>query len=224
LKNIDLTVAKGEWVFVLGRSGVGKSVLLRIIVGLIPKDTGEVALEKTLVDYEDEKAISSLRKRVGLVFQKPALIDNLSIEGNILFGLKERPKNFTEQVTALGLKKEDLKLRPQEVSFGAQKKTSVLRTLLRKPDFLLFDEPTTSLDPISTEAMNQLMLSAVKQSGAGVIVVSHDIESALKYADRIVLLDSSQIIFQGNSSQFKKSDNETVKIFLGALLKKQEYT
>lgn len=210
---IDLAVSSQEIVFVLGRSGVGKSVLLRLIVGLIPLDAGSVKIQGTEIDFSDQDSVRFLRKKVGLVFQKPALLDSLSVEENLFFGLKEKPDRSTEYLRAIGIQDGDLKKSVQQVSFGTQKKISVLRTLLRNPDYLLFDEPTTALDPISTEAMNQLMLFAVRQSGAGALVVSHDLQSALKYADQILLLESSKIVFEGSPEEFMKSSQGTVMKF-----------
>jgi len=210
---IDLTVSSQETVFILGRSGVGKSVLLRLIVGLIPLDAGSVKIRGTEIDFSDQDSVRFLRRKVGLVFQKPALLDSLSVEENLFFGLKEKPNRLTEYLKAVGIDDGDLKKSVQQVSFGTQKKISVLRALLRNPDYLLFDEPTTGLDPISTEAMNQLMLFAVRQSGAGALVVSHDLQSALKYADQILLLESSKIVFKGSPQDFIKSSQDTVMKF-----------
>lgn len=214
LSHLNVSVSKQETVFVLGRSGVGKSVLLRLMVGLIPLDEGQIWLNGVPINFYDRKTVLKLRSQVGLVFQKPALLDHLTLKENLLFGLKERPKTLNKQMEALGLSERDLNKQVQEASFGMQKKVSVMRTLLRKPEFLLFDEPTTGLDPISTEAMNQLMLIAKKESNAGALIVSHDIKSALKYADRILLLDESRIIFQGTASEFLSSHHPAVRGFL----------
>lgn len=214
LDEVDLTISKNEIVFVLGRSGVGKSVLLRLIVGLISLDEGEVILNGEKVDFQDRKALLKLRSQVGLVFQKPALLDHLTISDNLCFGMKEKPADFKDKVQRIGLSEEDLGKDVQEASFGMQKKASVLRVLLRNPEFILFDEPTTGLDPISTEAMNQLMLTAVRESGAGALVVSHDMESALRYADRLLLIDKGHIIFNGTAAQLRNSTHPIARAFL----------
>lgn len=214
LDGIEFTVSQREVVYLLGRSGVGKSVLLRLMVGLIPFDAGEVILNGECIDFQDPKAVLRLRSQVGLVFQKPALLDYLTLEENLLFGMKERPSNLLQMVRSIGISEKDLTKSVQDSSFGMQKKTSVLRAILRNPKFLLFDEPTTGLDPISTEAMNRLMLVAIKESGAGTLVVSHDIKSALQYADRILLMDRARIVFNGTPAQFRSSTQKTVGAFL----------
>lgn len=215
LNDISLSLPKESILFVLGRSGVGKSVLLKTIVGLIIQDEGTVLIDGVPTRPQSEEEMVSVRKKCGLVFQMPALLDSLTVEENLAFAMgKVSLAELGEKLSWVGLEKSCLPSYPLELSFGVQKKVSLLRTLLLKPDYLLFDEPTTGLDPVSTELTNQTIIQAAKVFKAGCLVVSHDVRSALKLADEIVLLDAGAIVFRGSSQEFQKSENELVKNFL----------
>jgi len=205
LEPIDLNIAPGEIVFVLGKSGVGKSVLLKMIVGLISSSAGEVWLDGTRTDPTQEEAMAKVRRKCGLVFQLPALFDSLNVEENLTFGKEKKDRSvLLEKLLLVHLDPSILSQYPSQLSFGEQKKVSLLRTLLCEPKYLLFDEPTTGLDPVITRVVNDLIQNCAKKLGAGCLVVSHDLASALRFADRIVLIDQGKFVFQGSSLDFEK--------------------
>lgn len=215
LNDISLSLPRESILFVLGRSGVGKSVLLKTIVGLIIQDKGTVMIDGVPTDPQSEENMVSVRKKCGLVFQMPALLDSLTVEENLLFAIEGlKPTDLEEKLSWVGLEKSCLKSYPLELSFGVQKKVSLLRTLLLAPDYLLFDEPTTGLDPVSTELTNQTIVQSSRIFKAGCLVVSHDVRSALKLADEIILLDSGTIVFRGSPQEFQKSEIQLVRNFL----------
>ncbi|NBW99485.1 ATP-binding cassette domain-containing protein [bacterium] len=207
LQEVHLSVSPDEIVFVLGRSGVGKSVLLKTIVGLIPQDQGKVFLNGQPMDCFDESALTNFRRKVSLVFQMPALLDSLTVEENLLFALR---KPFPEReelqnwLSELQLDVKCLDRMPQELSLGVQKKISVLRSVLLKPQFLLFDEPTTGLDPVGTRMMNDLIVKSVRKTHSGCLIVSHDVQSALEIAHKIILLDQGRVVFEGKPFELKQ--------------------
>lgn len=204
LDSISFSLVPGEVVFFLGRSGVGKSVLLKIIVGLLSQDSGQVWIDGQETQPGNEEAMTEIRKKCGLVFQLPALLDSLTILENLMFGLEKAfVESISEGMKAIGLDESILKKYPRELSFGIQKKVSFLRTTLRKPRYLLFDEPTTGLDPISTRTTNQNISSLAKSLGAGCFIVSHDVRSAIDMGERILILDQGKICFDGTPHEMK---------------------
>ncbi|MCX6103646.1 MAG: ATP-binding cassette domain-containing protein [Proteobacteria bacterium] len=212
LENISFSVVKGECVFVLGKSGVGKSVLLKNIVGLVLPESGTITVDELKVDSQRPEELSLIRQRCGLVFQFPALLDSVTVFENICFGLRARGL-LTSQVEIEARVKEKLKLvglseivlnqMPTELSFGAQKRVSIARTLAVEPEYLLFDEPTTGMDPIATAGLNQLIKNLTVKLQVTSIVVSHDIKSALAVGTRIILLEEGGIVFDGKPEAFK---------------------
>lgn len=215
LRDVSLTLQLGEIVFLLGRSGQGKSVLLRSLVGLETLDAGTIQVDDRDVSSEDPEMLYWLRRRCGLVFQNPALLDSLSVRDNLLFGLRahaifsteeERVAFMLERLAWVGLEKEILPLYPKSLAFGVQKRVALLRAVLVQPEYLLFDEPTTGLDPATTDKTNELIRRVVDKLGAGALVVSHDLRSAFALADRIVLLQDGRWVFQGTPSEFQQSE------------------
>jgi phospholipid/cholesterol/gamma-HCH transport system ATP-binding protein len=224
LDGISFEVARGEILFVIGKSGTGKSVLLKTITGLLRSDAGEIWVDGQEVSRATEREFLAVRRRCGLVFQSPALLDFLTVRENIVFGLRahracQSEKELDERVTAaleqVGLDGHWLFHKPSELSFGMKKKVSLARTLALSPDCLLYDEPTTGLDPIATRSTNNLIL---KLSTAEVtsIVVSHDMESAMELADRILLLDAGKIAAEGTPSELAVNSHPLVRAFLEA--------
>lgn len=215
LSDVHLKLRREETVFVLGKSGVGKSVLLKIIVGLLCQDSGEVWVNGEKTVPESEERMVHFRRQCGLVFQMPALLDSLTIEENLVFGLdSDQKQNVRGNLDLVQLSHSILKKYPAQLSFGTQKKVSVLRTLLRRPQFILFDEPTTGLDPVSTEITNQMIQKVVRETKTGCLVVSHDVKSAQELSDSIYLLDEGKVIFRGKKDEFQKSQLPLVKAFL----------
>ncbi len=221
LKDLDLTIPEGKIVFILGMSGTGKSVLLKNIVGLLKPDGGELFVDQHPVHRLDEAAMMSVRKICGMVFQQPALFDSLNVFENVAYGLRrhfnldedEIQRRVQESLALVGLKGVEHK-QSHELSFGMKKRVSLARTVALRPKILLFDEPTTGLDPISTNRVNQLILSLSKDLGTTSVVVSHDMESALKVADHIVVLEKGNLLTQGSPDEIRKSQVPLVQDFL----------
>lgn len=225
LKDLSLTIEQGEIVFILGTSGTGKSVLLKNIVGLLRPDSGEIWIDGLEVSRLSEQQYLEVRKKCGMVFQHPALLDSLTVFENVAFGLR-RLGDFSEQEIAQKVKHAlslvhlhgiEEKL-PAQISYGMQKRVSLARTVALAPRVLLFDEPTTGLDPITTNAVNQLIRELSRNLKTTSIVVSHDMNCALAIADRIVVLDQGQIIDQGTPAQMKASKVPLVQDFLAEVL------
>ena len=209
----------------LGTSGTGKSVLLKNIVGLMTPDEGEIWIDNEEVSKFNEDQYLHIRKKCGMVFQHPALFDSLTVFENIAFGLR-RHYDFDEKTIQEKVAKA-LRLvhlngvenkRPAQISYGMQKRVSLARTVALEPRILLFDEPTTGLDPVTTTAVNQLILDLSRQLKTTSIVVSHDMNCALSIADRIIVLDKGQIVTQGTPEELKKSTIPLVKDFLSEAL------
>lgn len=214
LDKISFSINSGECLFILGKSGVGKSVLLKHIVGLVAPDEGSVTVGDHRVNPADEKGLIEIRRRCGLVFQFPALLDSVSVFENISFGIRARgllstaeeiDKRVKEQLAWVGLDESVLELYPGELSYGAQKRVSIARTLAVSPEYLLFDEPTTSMDPVATAGLNGLIKRLTVERKVTTVVVSHDVKSALTVASRIILLEEGRLVFDGAPEKFKSA-------------------
>jgi phospholipid/cholesterol/gamma-HCH transport system ATP-binding protein len=221
LKGISFDLNEGEILFILGTSGTGKSVLLKSIVGLLRPDEGEIFVDKQEVSKLSEEDYSNVRKKCGMVFQHPALFDSLTVFDNVAFGLRKHYKMSEAEIkmkvrralTMVNLFGIENKY-PAEISYGMQKRVSLARTVAIVPKVLLFDEPTTGLDPITTNAVNHLIKDLSHTLGATSIVVSHDMACALAIADRIIVLDKGQIVDQGTPKQLLQSTVPLVVDFL----------
>lgn len=221
IRGINLSIQEGEIVFLLGTSGTGKSVTLKLIVGLLAATSGEVWVDGENVTNYSEEQFFNIRRKCGMVFQHPALFDSLSIYDNVAFGLRKSlrlPENEIAQrvskcLDLVHVKNIEHKFPPQ-ISYGTQKRVSLARTLAIEPKILLFDEPTTGLDPITTNAVNQLILDLSRQLKTTSLVVSHDMKCAIEIADRIVMLDKGQIIAQGSPKEIIKNEHPLVKDFM----------
>lgn len=221
LKGLSLRIEEGEIIFILGTSGTGKSVLLKNLVGLLRPDSGEIWIDGRETSGISEIEYLEIRKFCGMVFQQPALFDSMSIFDNVAFGLRKLEHLPEDQVKdrvhealhAVHLKDVDHKF-PQQMSYGMQKRASLARTLALRPKILLFDEPTTGLDPITTTAVNELIAELSRKFRTTSLVVSHDMQCALSIADRIVVLDQGNIIEQGTPAQLRQSAIPLVRDFL----------
>jgi phospholipid/cholesterol/gamma-HCH transport system ATP-binding protein len=214
LDDVSLTIREGESVFILGKSGVGKSVLLKHIVGLVSPDSGTVEVADRKVNPSNANELALIRQTCGLVFQFPALLDSVTVFENVCFGLRARDLTLSEteieqrvkeKVKLVGLSEKVLTKYPGVLSFGAQKRVSIARTLAVAPRYLLFDEPTTGMDPIATTGLNQLIRKLTSELKVTTVVVSHDVKSALKIGSRIILLEEGKIVFDGTPEEFRTS-------------------
>lgn len=225
LNGLSLSIREGEIVFILGTSGTGKSVLLKNVVGLLTPDEGEIWIDGQEVAKFSEDQYLPIRKKCGMVFQHPALFDSLTVFENVAFGLR-RHFQLSEDVIKQKVQKalslvnlHDINDRlPSEISYGMQKRVSLARTVALEPRILLFDEPTTGLDPVTTTAINQLILDLSRTLKTTSLVVSHDMNCALSIADRIVVLDKGNIVTQGSPEELKRSDIPLVQDFLAEVL------
>lgn len=221
LKNISFTINTGEILFILGKSGTGKSVTLKSIIGLLAVDQGEVWVDDYPVHLlqQQEANLAAVRKKCGMVFQHPALLDSLSIYENISFGLKhlspaDQQQRVLECLQLVHLERNILDRTPPEISYGMQKRVSLARTLAPQPQYLLFDEPTTGLDPITTNAINNLIFELSRKLNVTSLVVSHDMGCALKIADRILVLDQGQVLALDTVANIKANPAPLIQDFL----------
>lgn len=222
LKGITFEVKAGEILFILGTSGTGKSVLLKNLVGLMRPDGGKIFIDNEEVSSYSEEQYFPIRKKCGMVFQHPALFDSLSVYENIAFGLRKHYQMPEDQIQErvnrclklVNLESSVLKKLPAEISYGMQKRVSLARTVAIEPKILLFDEPTTGLDPVTTNAVNRLIQDLSRQLKTTSLVVSHDMHCALEIADRIIVLDKGNIVEQGTPKELQKSKIQLVCDFL----------
>ncbi len=222
LDGLSFAVARGEIVFLIGRSGVGKSVCLKSLVGLFPIDSGKIRFGDTWLDALDEPGWLDLRRRCALIFQQSALIDTLSVRENLLLGVRSHrvcsgpvaEKNLLQQkLGEVGLDESCLDSMPQELSAGTQKRVSIARALAIGSEALLFDEPTTGLDPINTSRINAL-IESLGRAGRTVLVVSHDMQCALSVADRILLIDDAKVAVDTSPRAIRSVNHPLLMQFL----------
>src|SRR5215469_5076204 len=221
LNGISLRVAPSETVAVLGRSGTGKSVLLKLLIGLQKPDSGSICIHGKDVSNFSTKQWNEIRVKIGFLFQQAALYDSLTIEENVVFPLArhtsmsgdERRQKARELLNSVGLNEQDLEKAPSEISGGMQKRVGLARALALEPDILLFDEPTAGLDPITAAEISQLILDLKKERGLTAVVVTHDLRGARTLADRAVLLNEGKIVAEGNLDELEHSEEAFVKQF-----------
>jgi len=221
LKGISLEVGPGETLSVLGRSGTGKSVLLKLIIGLHKPDSGSIRVNGEDVTKLTLKELNEVRKKVGFLFQQAALYDSLTIEENVGFPLRrhssmsgeESRRRVRELLASVGMEKDAHKL-PGELSGGMQKRVGLARALALEPDILLFDEPTAGLDPITAAEIDDLILRLQKERHMTSVVVTHDIHSARAVSDRVALMRDGRLLIQGTFEDLQKSHDPFVMQFL----------
>jgi phospholipid/cholesterol/gamma-HCH transport system ATP-binding protein len=221
LDGIDLTVNDGETLAVLGRSGTGKSVLLKLIIGLQKPDSGSVVVHGQEITSLSLDAMNEIRKKMGFLFQHAALYDSMTVEENIAFPLKRHTKltgseqgdRVKELLASVGMEG-DFKKMPSDISGGMQKRVGLARALALKPGILLLDEPTAGLDPITSGEINELILKLQEEHDMASIVVTHDLFSAKTIADRIALLHEGNVLIEGSFKDLEKSDNKFVSGFM----------
>lgn len=221
LNGIDLTVASGETLAVLGRSGTGKSVLLKIIIGLEKSDSGSVSIHGQEITGIGADKLNETRRKMGFLFQQAALYDSLTVEENVDFPLKhntsmpdsERRDRVQQLLKSVGME-DALKKMPSDISGGMQKRVGLARALALDPDILLLDEPTAGLDPITSGEIDELILKMQKEHAMASIVVTHDLQSAKTIASHLALLNEGNIVIEGAFADLEKSDDKFVTDFM----------
>jgi phospholipid/cholesterol/gamma-HCH transport system ATP-binding protein len=222
LNGINLSVNRGETLAVLGRSGTGKSVLLKLVIGLEKPDSGSVCIHGQDISGLALDHLGEIRKRMGFLFQHAALYDSLTVEQNVGFPLRHHRKKMSKSeqrdrvhqlLAEVGMESGLAKM-PSDISGGMQKRVGLARALALEPDILLLDEPTAGLDPISSAEIDDLVLKLQSEHHMASIVVTHDLLSAKTIADRLALLDEGNVVIEGSFEDLQKSDIEFVREFL----------
>jgi phospholipid/cholesterol/gamma-HCH transport system ATP-binding protein len=221
LCGVNFEVCSGQTVVIVGSSGVGKSILLKTLVGLIKPESGGITIDNVDITKCVPTDLQKIQKKIGYVFQEAALFDSLNIFENVAFGLRmltnldeQGIKNRVAKCLAMvGLKNVE-HLKPANLSGGMKKRAAIARTISYKPNYILYDEPTAGLDPIMSNIISDLIISLKKSFNVSSIVVTHDLSSAYKIADKIMMMYEGKIIFSGTLEEVKSTDNEYVQQFV----------
>ncbi len=221
LRDLSINFPAGECTVVMGPSGCGKSVMLKHIVGLLKPDRGEVWFENTRVDQLSESRLGPVRQQFGFLFQQGALFDSMTVRENIEFPLiehtdlneKERQAKVQQTLAMVGLA-EIIDKMPADLSGGQRKRVALARAIVLEPKVILYDEPTTGLDPIRSDVINELILKLEKELRVTSIVVTHDLISAFKVADKMIMLHEGHVAFHGTPDALRASEDPIVRHFL----------
>ncbi len=221
LKGLDLDIERGETVVVIGQSGCGKSVLLKTIVGLLIPDEGDVVIDNVSLKRIKKRELYEIRKKIGMVFQSSALFDSLSVWENVGLGLTEHSRMKKEEIRQIAQEKLELvglsdveDMYPAELSGGMKKRVGIARAIAMDPEFVFYDEPTTGLDPIIADRINNLIIELQKKLKTITTAVTHNMTSAYKIADRIAMLHNGRIIFDGTPEEVQNTENPFVRQFI----------
>lgn len=230
LKDVSIAIPRGQTVAIIGESGCGKTMFLKSLMGLIPATSGRVLFDGKDIHSLSEQQMTALRSRFGFVFQNAALFDSMNIQQNIAFPLEQHgvPKGrssrdlIEQRLREVGLPRNVLPKRPSQLSGGMRKRVGLARALILEPELLLYDEPTTGLDPIMSDVINELILRTRRKYSVTSIVVTHDMHSAKKVADRVIMLypysrllpGESQILFDGTPEQLDHTKDTRVRQFV----------
>jgi phospholipid/cholesterol/gamma-HCH transport system ATP-binding protein len=220
LKDINLKISKGENLVVFGKSGSGKSVLIKCLVGLIGPDEGKIVLLGSTVSDLNNENLNLLRKKIGFLFQSAALYDSMTVRENLEFPLRDLkmlPEEKKDELVAEALKnvglEDALNKMPSELSGGMRKRIGLARTLILKPEVILYDEPTTGLDPITSKEISQLILDIQKKYNTASIIITHDVECARITANRMIIIKDGMSIATGTFKELSESKDEWVRSF-----------
>lgn len=231
LKGIDLKIPRGSLTAIIGFSGTGKSVVLKHMLGLYQPTSGSVQVLGTNLKDLDANELTLFRCNYGVLFQSAALFDDMTVLENVCFPLEEHRRNLTkdqvlkiaeEKLRVVNLEPKHFHKLPSQISGGMQKRTGLARALALDPEILIYDEPTTGLDPILTEMVDDLIVSTHKaRPGTTSIMVSHDLHAAFRIADFVVMLDAGRVLLSGTAADFYKTDIELVRKFVDKGIKHQ---
>lgn len=221
LNGVNLKVEKGESVVVIGGSGSGKSVLLKHIIGLLRPDEGTVTVNSTDILQLDEDGLNEIRKKFGMLFQSAALFDSMTVWENVGFGLKRHTRLPDREIKEVAVQKLGLvglvnveDLMPSELSGGMRKRVGLARAIAMEPEILLYDEPTTGLDPITADAINDLVIKMREKLQVTSVAITHDMKSAYKIADTIAMLYNGVIIAKGTPEEIQNTSDPVVRQFI----------
>lgn len=222
LRDLTLNIRRGETMVIIGQSGSGKSVILKHMIGLLQPDGGEVRVDGKTISTSTSFDTKTIREKMGMLFQSGALFDSMNAGENIAFALREHnrkmsEKNIQDEVTKMleliHLKPEFREKMPSELSGGMRKRLALARAITLKPKILLYDEPTTGLDPVTADVINDLIIDMQQKLGVTSVVVTHDMASAFKVSDRIAMLYEGRIIACDTTEEIRNSSNPYVKQF-----------
>jgi len=222
LRDLNIVIDKGETIAIVGSSGCGKTVFLKHILGLLEPDRGEVLVDGININ-KDSAHLFEVRKKFGMVFQSSALFDSLNVIENVIIGLKEHFPDMerekmvdigSDRLRLVGLDESSFNKKPQELSGGMKKRVAIARAISLDPEYIIYDEPTTGLDPIMCEKMNNLMLHLKEKLDKTTLMVTHDLNSAFKVTDRIAMLSKGEIVFDGTPKEALKTKNSYMKKFI----------
>lgn len=221
LRGVSLTVKEGETLVVLGRSGCGKSVILKHLIGLMKPDSGEVLVDGEPITHLPERRLTDVRRKIGMLFQSAALFDSMSVEQNLAFPLRElgvRDQQEIDRRVEEALEMVDLpgeqKKMPSALSGGMRKRVGLARTIIGKPRCVLYDEPTTGLDPITTDSINRLIRRLQRRIGVTSVVVTHDMKTAFHCADRVAFLHEGRLHFLGSLPELQAATDPVLIDFI----------
>jgi len=217
----NLTIQKGEVITIIGGSGIGKSVMLKHFIGLIQPDEGEVIFDGHNISHLKEEEYVPIRKRIAMLFQSGALFDSLTVGENLAYPLREHTtlteeeiqKRVTEELEVVGLSGKQ-NLMPSDLSGGMRKRVGLARATILEPEMILFDEPTTGLDPYNTRKINEIIIDLNKRKNITCVIVTHDMESAFEVTHRIAMVHKGKIIIEDTKENIRNTDNEIVKGFI----------
>lgn len=229
LENINLTIEDGETLAIIGGSGSGKSTLLRLLIGLIRPTSGEIWVDGTEISHISESELDKIRLKMGMVFQYSALFDSMTVGDNVAFGLREHTDMNEEEIAKIVEEKLHLvgldniaDMMPSELSGGMKKRVSLARAIAFEPSIIFYDEPSSGLDPIMTAKIDELILSTQQALKVTSVVVTHDMGSACRIADRIAMVYEGRLIAVDTVKKFKKIDDARVQAFFHTLSTEKE--
>ncbi|MDQ3032752.1 MAG: ABC transporter ATP-binding protein [Myxococcota bacterium] len=220
-EDLNLDVHAGESLTIIGGSGMGKSVMLKMLIGLLSTDGGTITYDGQRVDDKSEREFSAIRRRIGMLFQGAALFDSMTVRENVEYGVREHhrmPQRELDELVAQSLADVGLPdtqdMLPSSLSGGQRKRVGLARALALRPEVILYDEPTTGLDPVNTERINQLIVTTKERYKVTSIVVTHDMDSAFQVSDRIAMIDKGFVVWSGTVDEARDTTEETVRDFI----------